>query len=180
MLNSHSTHRLVNELDGFLGRALLEYEQWLLETEWRGKEHDCVNLFAHGFLFPKIQPGAAVDHFTRVGIEIGVPQPAGLGIKPATRKDLVIWEKPHSVTWDEKWKASQCPQAIVEWKARRKTRRGALMDERDLNWLRRYSLHYPKFVGYAVTVDFTAPNRRLASARIEGGTVTEEFHRLLT
>ena len=31
----------------------------------------------------------------------------------------------------------QLCEAIVEWKARRKTRRGALLDERDLNWLRR-------------------------------------------
>jgi hypothetical protein len=167
----------MNEMDQFLASALAEFEDWLLKHGWRGKENDCVNLFAHGFLFPRIRPGAAVDHFTRVGIEVGVPQPVGLGIKLAVRKDLVIWEKAFASTWDDQWQAATCPQAIIEWKARRKHQGAALLDERDLNWLRRYSVHYPKFVGYAVTVDFTAADRRLTTARVEGGTVVEGFHR---
>lgn len=164
-------------LDQLIATTLTEYEAWLLSSGWRGKEHDCVNLFVHGFLFRHVRADAVIQDFTQVGIEMAVPQPEGMGIKQAVRKDLVIWDSPRFVTWDEQWRAIHPPRAIIEWKARRKPRAEAILYAGDIEWLRRYSLHYSGFTGYAVTVDFTSPQRRVASARIYNGEITEDFHR---
>ncbi len=167
------------DLDRVIAAALAEFERWLLESGWHGKENDCVNLFAHGFLFKRIRPGGAIQDFTQVGIEVFVPQLKTRNSKVAVRKDLVVWDKPSGVTWSDAWQPTRPPCAIIEWKARRKARRAPLLDENDLDWLRRYSLRYPGFVGYAVTVDFTGSSSRIASARIRSGEIAEEFHRQL-
>ena len=56
------------QMDRFLNEALKSFSGWLKENEWRGKERDCVNLFAHKFLFEKIEPGAAIEFPTQVSI----------------------------------------------------------------------------------------------------------------
>jgi hypothetical protein len=151
-----------------------------MESGWEGKEHDCVNLFTHGFLFPHIRPEGPIKDFTQVGIEIGVPQPTdfGLGTKPATRKDLVIWDSPRAVTWDKEWQAIHFPLCIIEWKARRKKSPAPKIDRRDLHWLGEYSRRMPAFVGYAVTVDFTCPDRRVFSCKVVDGDAITDVHRL--
>ena len=164
-------------LDGIIGAALAEFEDWLVASGWRGKEHDCVNQFAHGFLFRRVAQDGVISDFTQVGIESAVPQPRGVGIKAACRKDLVIWDEPGAVTWDEHWAPTRVPAAIIEWKARRRRVR-ALLDRRDVAWLTGYTCHYPECRGYAVTVDFAVRPGRVASARIVRGQVTEGFHRL--
>jgi hypothetical protein len=47
------------------------------------------------------------------------PQSKGLGIKPAVRKDLVIWSASGMTTWDNEYRACNAPIVIVEWKARK-------------------------------------------------------------
>ena len=164
-------------LHDFLKAAFVDYEAWLLQTEWRGKEHDCVNLFAHGFIFPRISPDAPISDYTQVCIEVGVPQPRTIGIKQATRKDLVIWDAPFTTTWDSNWTAFRIPKAIIEWKAR-KTRTGKpVLFSYDVDWLHKYSLLHPDFTGYCATVDFTSATRRVATAHIYQGNVNEDFHR---
>jgi hypothetical protein len=56
-------------IDRFLNEALESFSHWQKTAEWRGKERDCVNLFAHKFLFEKIEPGAAIECPTQVCIE---------------------------------------------------------------------------------------------------------------
>lgn len=163
-------------IDSIISVALREFEAWLLASDWRGKEHDCVNLFVHGFLFKHVREDASIKDFTQVGIEVAVPQPVGIGVKPSARKDLVIWDAPRTVTWDAEWNAIRHPIVIIEWKARRK-KQFPLLDPRDLEWLRRYSLHYRDFTGYAVTVDFSSQSCCIATARIHGGIVYEDFHK---
>ena len=94
-------------------KALREFSSFLKQTEWRGKENDCVNLLAHRFLAKRVQP------LDRMGIEVAVPQLGGKGRKQAVRKDLVIWGKGGQTTWDAAWKAKAVPQAILEWKVKR-------------------------------------------------------------
>lgn len=163
-------------LDTIVATSLREFEAWLNASSWTGKEHDCVNLFVHGFLFKHICQGGPIKDFTQVGIEIGVPQPDGIGSKDSARKDLVIWDTPLAVAWDTEWRAVRHPSAIIEWKARRKIRSPAL-DPYDIDWLKRYSLHYPDFTGYAVTVDLSPEARRINTARISGGELFRDFHR---
>ena len=165
-------------LDTFLAARLCEFEEWLLRSSWGGKEHDCVNLFTHGFLFPRIGPDEPIRDFTQVGIEVGVPQPGHIGIKAACRKDLVIWREPREVAWDIRtWRPITPPMAIVEWKTHRRSIQPVLSAD-DIRWLTAYSLHYAEFTGYAVTVDLVSEVRRVASALIRSGKVTEDFHRM--
>ena len=80
-------------IDRFLNEALETFSYWLKDhPEWRGKESECVNLFAHKFLFEKIEAGAAIECPTQVGIEVALKQPKGY-TRPASNKDLVIWSK---------------------------------------------------------------------------------------
>ena len=62
--------------DRFLNEALESFSHFLKTTDWRGKERECVNLFAHKFLFEKIEPGAAIECPTQVSIECALKQPA--------------------------------------------------------------------------------------------------------
>ena len=56
-------------IDRFLNETLETFSLWLKDhPEWRGKESECVNLFAHKFLFEKIEAGAAIECPTQVGI----------------------------------------------------------------------------------------------------------------
>jgi hypothetical protein len=163
-------------LDNLLAQSLRDFESWLLQTGWRGKEHDCVNLFTHGHLFPRVGSASPIREFTEVGIEIGVPQPSQIGIKAACRKDLVIWDEPRATAWDTAtWLPVRPPRAIIEWKAHRKPVRYSL-HQGDIDWLTAYSLHFPAFTGYVVTVDFTWTDRRIASGFIRGGILTRDFH----
>lgn len=169
----------MNSLHSLLAHAFRDYEAWLLATNWRGKEHDCVNLFVHKFLFSHVHPAGPIADFTQVGIEVGVPQPKGVvGVKPAARKDLVIWSEPYSTTWDAAWNAVKAPLAIVEWKARKLKSPKPFLFPYDVDWLTRYSLHYPEFTGFCATVDFTSDTQRLHTASIHAGSLRNDFHRL--
>lgn len=167
-------------LDVLLASSLSLFETWLLKERWRGKEHDCVNLFAHGFLFPHIKTGAAIEDFTQVAIEVPVPQAPGYGIKQAVTKDLVIWPSPRFITWDEEWRAVLPPMAVMEWKCRRKRSGHPPLHQPDIEWLKHYSRHFPNCTGYAVTVNFRSDERRIWMARIRAEGIREDFHRATT
>ena len=74
-----------------------------------------MNRFAHGHLLPRCGTGA-LRHATQVGIEVGVPQPPGVGTRGAARKDLVIWPEPWMSTWSEDWRPVHIPVVVMEWK----------------------------------------------------------------
>ena len=167
--------RLTN-LDRLIGRTLVQFENWLISSDWRGRENECVNLFTHGFLFKEIGIGKPVEDFTQVGIEVSVPQPKGIGTKAAARKDLVIWNEARETAFNADWIPVRFPFSIIEWKARRKPKRSSLLDSHDIRWLAQMSRQNQGFIGYAVTVDFTILTQRLFTARLFGGKQTDDFH----
>jgi len=89
-----------------LKKTLKEFSTFIRDSEWRGKENDCVNLFAHRFLAKSFRP---ID---RIGIEVAVFQLSGKRRKQAVRKDLVIWKHSGDATWGTDWKAKAVPEAI--------------------------------------------------------------------
>jgi hypothetical protein len=129
-------------------KALKGFSLFLEQGSWRGKENDCVNLFAHRFLAKRIRP---VD---RIGIEVAVPQLSGKRRKQAVRKDLVIWGKGGQTTWDAVWKAKAVPQAILEWKVKRGPSAKATISARDRAWLSSFKEKHRGFVGVCVTVAY--------------------------
>lgn len=142
-------------IDRFLNEALESMASWLKANTWRGKEHECVNLFAHKFLFDKIEPGAAVECPTQVCIEGALKQPAGYK-NPAARKDLVIWSKPLQTTWSTNWEPVRSPKAVMEWKVFRDRLPGRLFDRHDVEWITSYTEEQPTSFGYLVSVDFAS------------------------
>jgi hypothetical protein len=135
-------------LQAHIEKALKGFSLFLEQGSWRGKENDCVNLFAHRFLAKRIRP---VD---RIGIEVAVPQLGGKGRKQAVRKDLVIWKRGGQTTWDKNWKAKAVPQAILEWKVRRGPSAKATISAHDRAWLSSFKKKHRGFVGVCVTVAY--------------------------
>ena len=128
--------------------SLKEMEMHLHKSGWRGKENDCVNLFAHRFLAKRVRP---ID---RIGIEVAVPQLSGKGRKQAVRKDLVIWKRSGDTTWGADWKAKAVPQAILEWKVKRGPAAKPTISARDRAWLKAFKSKYRGFIGVCVTVAY--------------------------
>lgn len=139
---------MVAKPDTEITRALKDFAIFLGRSGWRGKENDCVNLFAHRFLAKRIRP------MDRIGIEVAVPQLTGKGRKQAVRKDLVIWKRSGQTTWGKDWKAKAVPQAILEWKVKRGPAARATISARDRAWLIRFKRKHRGFVGVCATVAF--------------------------
>ena len=160
-----------------LAESLFSYEKWLKTSKWRGKEHDCVNLFVFKFLLTKISPTGPFFDASQIAMEGAIPQLPGDGRKQAVRKDLVIWQRPAMTTWNQEWKAEHHPMAIVEWKTRRKKANRPLISPHDLTWITEYSKEKTDFIGCCATVDFAEQFPRLETVIIEIGNATENFHK---
>jgi hypothetical protein len=131
-----------------IGKTLKEFSAFICDSEWRGKENDCVNLFAHRFLAQRVRP---ID---RIGIEVAVPQLIGKGRKQAVRKDLVIWKRSGGTTWSRDWVAKDVPQAILEWKVKRGPSAKPTISARDRAWLKAFKRKHRGFTGVCVTVAY--------------------------
>jgi hypothetical protein len=161
--------------DTVIRDALVAFAEDLGSCNWRGKEHDCVNRFAHGFLLPHCGSTPFLRHPTQIGIDVGVAQPPGLGTRGSARKDLVIWPEPWMSCWDSGWKPGNHPLVIMEWKAiRERIRfRGNVHDHK---WLAAFARWQPAFVGFSVVVSIgTAGPKRLAVARFCRTDVQEQW-----
>lgn len=133
---------MAKRIDRFIDRALFEFAKWLEADGWRGKERDCINLFAMRFLVPNIGPDAAILDAGQIRIEGGVPQPTGYA-RPSATKDLVIWRDPLAVAWDSTWKPVHCPWVVMEWKTRRTGKFDVDFDEHDVEWLIKFTSENP-------------------------------------
>jgi hypothetical protein len=147
-LRGNSARIPVMGIDRDIVRSLREFGVFINQADWRGKENDVVNTFAHRFLAKRVRP------LDRIGIEVGVPQLGGKGRKQAVRKDLVIWKRGGQTTWDKNWKAKAVPQAILEWKVKRGLSAKATISARDRAWLTGFKSKHRGFVGVCVTVAF--------------------------
>jgi hypothetical protein len=131
-----------------IGKTLKEFSAFICDSEWRGKENDCVNLFAHRFLAKRVRP---ID---RIGIEVAVPQLGGSRRKQAVRKDLVIWKRSGDTTWASDWRAKAVPLAILEWKVKRGATAKPTISNRDRVWLKAFKRKHRGFSGVCITVAY--------------------------
>ncbi len=145
----------LRQLDRLIRSTLTEFCDHLDSCLWWGKEHDFVNRYAHGFLMARCSPRSFLKHPTQIGIEVGVAQPKGKGfLRPAARKDLVIWPRPWMSCWDDKYDPTNHPMAVLEWKVRLNAR-NLRCDRHDEAWLSAFAKSRADFVGYAVTLNRT-------------------------
>jgi hypothetical protein len=160
---------LISQIDAVIRGALLAFVDGLHACDWRGKENDFVNRFAHGFLVQRCSEDSFLHHPTQIGIEVPVPQPPKVGIRPSARKDIVIWPKAWMSCWDASWRPLNKPLAILEWKVVR-GRGSGRGDRRDHRWLTAFSGWEPRFVGFSVILSrLPAPRSHLTVRRYQGG-----------
>lgn len=165
-------------IDRFIESSIYGFASWIAASTWRGKERDCINLFATRFILPAVSPDAAITDYSQVRIECGVPQPTGESFKrPSAAKDLVVWRDPLEVAWDFDWKPKNIPWVILEWKTRRSGSFESMFDPHDEVWLTAFTTQNPDAFGYAVTVDFCGSSREVHFARFKDG-VMKVNHRL--
>ena len=155
-------------IDRFLDEALEEFGTWLGTNDWWGKEYDCVNLFAHKFLFDRIAAGAAIECPTQVSIESSVKQPSGY-TKKTSRKDVVIWSKPEQTAWSRDGEAVNTPRVVMEWKTYRNRKVKDEFFPYDEKWIKRFTRENPKSFGYVVTVILTKTERAVLWERARNG-----------
>ena len=133
-------------IDRFIEEALIDFGDWFISSEWLGKERDCVNMFAHGFLSREIQPGAAVKQLTQFRIESAAPQPRGYAKKTAL-KDLVIWKNGNDTVWDREWQVCNIPWVVMEWKTKRSGGVPLEFNQHDVEWLSGFTSEYARTFG---------------------------------
>ena len=134
--------------------ALKDFDIYLKESNWYGRENEVVNLFAHKFLSKYIgnEPFLSLD---QIGIEVAVKQLKTERSNELVRKDLVIWKGGETSVWNEKGEIVNDPLAIIEWKTNNSSK-----CEYDINWLREYKKKYPEVIGFSVCA-FVKENRRI-------------------
>jgi len=169
---------MLDQLDHAIRAAATEFVEAVFADGWRGREREAVSLFAIGYLIRQCRPGSVLHSPTQIVIEAAVPGVPQLNPKGRVNKDLVIWPQPAETCWDDAWKVAHDPLAVLEWKVFRPTTGPPSLSQYDLNWLRRFSLGRPQFVGYAVWLDLARRGSRLAAARVHEGTVEADWLQL--
>lgn len=144
----------MKKIEKIIDVALYNFGTWLTKNDWRGKEHDCVNTFAHAFLMDLITPKGPLHHAAQICIECGIAQPEGYTNLHA-RRDLVVWSEPFHNTWGQDRKRVHTPIALMEWKTHHKDRLPSrLFYPHDEEWFTKYTSITPDVVGFVTAVYF--------------------------
>lgn len=151
-------------LDTIVLDALQACGEFVAASEWRGRENELVNLYALGYLMPRLCVAGGPFVPTHLGIEVAVPQLPGRSNRkdPDVRKDLVIWRSPSITTWMSPNATPSAVLAVMEWKLinnigrpERPTQKRR-EHESDVAWLLASSERLVGLTGYAVFVDLQA------------------------
>lgn len=143
--------------------SLNELGYFLNSNNWRGRENEVVNLFAHRFLWSHLGEGPFIDP-SQIGIEVAVKQIPSAGCKKLVRKDLILWNKPLETVWRTE-KGFNAPAVVMEWKADRIARCAT-----DIKWLQAFTHSNPEVLGYSVCA-FLKQERRISFSRIAKGII---------
>jgi hypothetical protein len=173
----------LSKLDELIRECLLRIYDEIAPVEWRGREREIVSRFCFGHLIKRYDP-------EYIGIEVAVPQLSKdvlLECNPKAKrpgqdvcKDIVIWREPRETTWNQNWKVTHEPLAVIEWTvinhlddsgARRKK---IEKHESDKCWLLKKA-DLAGFVGYAAFVDTTCQPKYLTCARVSAGSVIPDW-----
>ena len=102
-------------MDKIIEQALNNFDNYLKNSNWYGRENEVVNIFTHKFLIEFVgkDPLLSLD---QIGIEVAVKQLYSQQGKELVRKDLVIWKHGDSSVWNGSAKIANNPLAIIEWK----------------------------------------------------------------
>lgn len=163
-------------IDRFVEDALVEFRDWYVTADWYGKERDCVNRFAFGFLAQRIAPGAAITDLGQIRLECAVPQPARYQ-RAAACKDLVVWKDSLATTWAGDWIPTNYPRVVMEWKTIRTATPRRAFDDHDTEWLRSFTRENLSSFGYLVQTFDGIGHRSVDWAKVARGSISESNRR---
>lgn len=163
-------------LDRYFEDSLLEFSDWYIESDWLGKERDCVNMFALNFLAKEVHPDAAISELGQIRIEAPVPQPSGFN-KVTAAKDLVIWGNSLDTAWDRDWNAVKSPRAVLEWKMKRTGKPPTAFDNHDIDWLSGFTKEFQDTFGYLIRVYDGPHGREVDWAKVRDGIINDTNRR---
>lgn len=167
----------VIQIDEVVRASLTEFVEDITLSSWKGREREAISLYAFGFLQKQFRAGLILNDPTQIGIEVAVPSAERLNPKGRVCKDLILWAESKMTCWNEDWKATLYPLAIMEWKAYRQIHKRAEVSAKDVRWLSDYSTLFP-IVGYAVALDLAHRDFRLSVTRVLNGQLTIDWLRL--
>ncbi len=162
-------------IDSTIRIALTNFAEDLRGRSWWGRENECVNRFAFGYLFPLAAPGSEFFSVRQLGIEVAVPQlqvDEGKQRKELVRKDLVIWPEEDMNCWEGSGERNPAnvPLSVLEWKANKTS-----IYDADRQWLKQASKDWPQFWGFAITVDLSQRNFILSAECIHLGQIQNNW-----
>ena len=165
---------MINQVDVIIRDSLGDFVSEVTRSLWKGREREAISLYAFGFLQRYITADGVLRDTTQIGIEVTVPSDKAVNPKGRVAKDLVLWAEPKMTCWDQNWRVTNFPLAIMEWKVYRLPSRKAVVSNKDTEWLLYYSKYCPSaFVGYAISLDLIDQEFRINVTRGEGGSVQE-------
>lgn len=141
--------------------ALMDFGQFLRDSDWYGRENELVNLFAHSFLRGRVGPDGPIN-VAQLGIEVAVKQLDEIKGKEVVRKDLVLWNKPNETVWVDRKPLNQ-PIAVIEFKVNDDKKCSP-----DIEWLTAYTRSNPGVLGYSVC-GFIREHRGVSFMRFSQG-----------
>lgn len=148
----------------------------ILCSSWNGeREREAVSTFAFGPLLQQVSNDGFLTDPTQIAIEMAVPQVAkpdedSEGKKDQVCKDLVLWEEPLMVCWDDDGNPTRTPGGIIEWKFDRSS-----IKQENVEWLQAFTSEYPECIGYAVTANRPDGDFLLSCTRVEAGNAQPEW-----
>lgn len=169
--------KTILEIDNLIKASLSHLAADDHVRNWRAKEREWVNYFAHRYLLNQCSINGPLKHAAQIGIEVGVPQPPNYP-KPTVGRDLVIWPQIGSTCWNQDWKPVQHPLAIMEWKVHRPGHRNRKVSK-EREWLKAYCQWQPDVVAYAVEVHGDKTGCPLTCNRFLGRQEREHWLHLL-
>jgi hypothetical protein len=139
--------------------AFTDFVTKLNEIKWFGREREVVSKFVLSSLVSRCIEGSPLYDIGQISIEGAVPQMKSPDKKTKNQvnKDLVIWDKPHSTCWNEKFEAVNHPVSIIEWKVEGYWTGKKLNSKNtiyDIEWLKQYSHDKPDFIGFSFFLNF--------------------------
>lgn len=148
-------------------RSLRGLDKFLKESDWKGRENEVVNLFAHSFLAFEVKDEGPLNSISQLAIEVAVPQVTG-SCKKYVRKDLVIWPRPLMTAWSE----NSLPAVIMEWK-----RDAPSACAQDIEWLSVFTGRHRQTLGVSVCA-FLSGVRGTEWVIVKDGAPNKAFHRI--
>lgn len=160
-------------IDRYVHESLQDFAKSYVKSDWIGKERDCVNLFALGFLTKCISEDSAISDLRQIRVEGPVPQPLDRKKypKPSVAKDLVIWSGPLDTTWSADWKPVNVPKAVIEWKTKRVGNAHDNFDDHDETWMKDFTSDFKTAFGFLVSTHASKTHRSCRWAIVRAGEV---------